>query len=132
MAAAALGLILAASLAAQQQAEPKPLKTSVKAIAAAPAKFLGKYVAVEGTLANEGRNYFTDLRVVLKEKSGEKIYVRPWLPMEAPPGPGGRTRTVLSKFLNQRVELKGTFEKGELRGVGDTYLLAVKEARILR
>jgi hypothetical protein len=105
----------------------------VKALADAPDKFAGKTVVVEGTLVNEGKNYFTDLRVAVQDDSGEKIYVSPWLPTEVPPGPPGResTRPTLSQFLGKRVELTGTLEKRTLRGVGETQQLVVKQARIL-
>ena len=109
-------------------------KASVKALADAPAKFAGKTVVVEGTLVNEGKNYFTDLRVVVQDDSGEKIYVSPWVPTELPPGPPGQeaTRPTLSQFLGKRVELTGTLEKRTLRSVGETHQLVVKEARILQ
>jgi hypothetical protein len=106
----------------------------VKAIADRPADFAGKLVLLEGTLVNEGKNYFTDLRVVLKDKEGNRIHVRPWLPMEMPPGPPGMkgTRPTLSQYLNKQVELTGTVEKGALRALGEVHQVVVKQARILK
>ncbi|MFN7925399.1 MAG: hypothetical protein U0Q16_35195 [Bryobacteraceae bacterium] len=89
---------------------------------------------MQGTLVNEGKNYFTDRRVVLQEKSGEKIHVRPWLPLSVPPMPPGSKeapRATLSDYLGKRVELEGTIEKGSVRGVGETHMLVVRKARIL-
>lgn len=100
--------------------------------------FLGKEIRVTGNLENIGKNYFTDLKVVLRnpdEENGDFIYVRPWLPLEfptLPPGaPSSKRPDTLSKYLGQTVELIGLFNKGNLKHVGEVRLLEVESAKIL-
>ena len=110
---------------------------SVKQLAERGDAMLGRRVRVVGILKNIGTNYFTDLRVVLKDPSldGGFVYVRPWLPIELPPAlPRGRpekTPDTLSKYLDQRVELTAVFKKATLKHVGEVRLLEVESVRIL-
>src|SRR5262245_44530243 len=76
--------------------------------------YADKRIAVEGLLVNEGTNFFTDLRLVLKDANGAQsgaIHVRPWLPFELPPGPPGAAagRETLAAYLGKRVILQGTY-----------------------
>lgn len=107
-----------------------PPHTAVKAVAQDPAAYVGKTIAVAGTLENEGANYFTDLRVVLRDDTGGKILVKPWLPTALPPGPkaGPRPRT-LAQYLGKKVDLVATVRHGEWRDGAKAYYLEVKEAR---
>lgn len=98
---------------------------------------LGQTVYVVGILENIGRNFFTDLRVVLKDRKSEDaafVYVRPWLPLELPPGPRGGQKErplTLSNYLGKKVQLKAVLSRGMLRNVGEVNLLEVKAAKIL-
>ncbi len=108
---------------------------SVKSVAENPEQYLGKTLRVTGRLENKGTNYFTDLRVVLKDDQCNFVYVRPWLPTELPPSPPGYTgerRPVLSQYLGNEVELTTVLERGTLKKVGEVYLLKVKSAKVLR
>lgn len=107
-----------------------PPKPTVKSIAQDPASWVDKDAVLTGTLENQGANYFTDLRVVLRDDEGNKLAVKPWLPVAVPPGPrsGPRPKT-LSQYLGKKVELVATLRHGELRDAGTTYYLEVKEAR---
>ena len=108
---------------------------SVKLITENPKKYLKKTVQLSGRLENEGENYFTDLRVILKDGQGHFIYVRPWLPFELPPSPPGSTGKrppVLSQYLGKEVELTAVVDRGTLKKVGGVYLLDVKSAKVVK
>jgi len=116
----------------------RPAQVALKELAAQPSRRLKTTVQVTGILENQGTNYFSDLRVVLKDAEGGFIHVRPWLPLSLPPrppapqapsGPGKRP-DVLSDFLGKRVELTGVVEKGNLRRAGEVYYLEVQAARL--
>lgn len=99
---------------------------------------LGKRIRVAGKLENIGKNYFTDLKVVLKDpdhENGDFIYVRPWLPLEFPPGPpGSRAQEkpeTLSQYLGQTVELTAVLKNALLKHVGEVRLLEVESAQIV-
>jgi len=118
------------------QQPAKPTAVQVQELAAQPAKYLKQTVLTSGTLENQGKNYFTDLRLILKDDQGRFVHVRPWLPVSLPPTPPGRSganekRPVLSDFLGKKVELTAVVQKGDLRRAGDVYYLEVSSARIL-
>ncbi len=109
---------------------------SLPSLASDPAAHVEKTYRIIGKLRNRGRNYFTDLQVVLEDEKCDSIYVyvRPWLPLEFPPPPPGRPelkKPGLSQFLDKRVELTATVERGSLKTVGEVYYLSVKAAKIL-
>ncbi len=107
---------------------------ALEAVARNPEGFAGRPLRIAGTLESVGKNYFTDLRVVLKNDRGDSVYVRPWLAMElppAPPGAGGQRPDVLSRYLGKRVELTAVLDRGALKNVGQVYLLKVDSARII-
>ncbi len=109
---------------------------TVQDLAARPDRYLGSVVRVSGTLENQGKNYFTDLRLVLKDRENRTIHVRPWLPLSLPPRPLSATvpdkrPAVLSDYLGKGVELTAEILQGPLRHVGDTYYLEVKQARVI-
>ena len=127
--------LASSSLMCAQPQGPRPAVVSVRELAAEPQKFLGRSIRVSGTLENEGKNYFTDLRVVIKDKEGRKIHVRPWLPMSLPPRPPsaegtGKQPVLLSHYLGKEIELTAVIRKGPLRHAGDVYHLEVSEARV--
>jgi hypothetical protein len=113
-------------------AEGASPRATVKAIAADPGAWLDRPATLTGVLTNEGTNYFTDLRVVLKDAEGRTLPVKPWLPAALPPGPasGPRPRT-LAQYLGKRVELQASVRRGELRASGSTYYLEVRSARVV-
>ena len=98
-------------------------------------RYIKRTVRVVGRLQNEGKNYFTDLRIVLKDEQGNSVYVRPWLPAEVPPSPpgiAGPRPQLLSQFLGKEVELTAVVEWGILKNRGLVHLLNVKSARVIR
>ncbi len=110
----------------------QPNSVAVKELATNPGAFVDRPLKVSGTLENAGRNYFTDLKVVLTDEEDNFVYVKPWLPIETPPAPpGGRERETLSEYLDQRVELTGNLKLERLKNVGRTYVLNVSSAKIL-
>lgn len=111
---------------------PDPAGVTVQSVMDHPEAYLDQVVSVRGTLANEGKNYFTDFRLVLKGEGGRSIPVKPWLPAEVPPAmkPGPRPAT-LSQYLDKTVELTATVRHGELSRLGVVYFLEVKSARVL-
>lgn len=115
--------------------EKTSLPVSVKSVAENPQQYLKKTVRIRGRLQNQGKNYFTDLRVVLTDDQGNQVYVRPWLPTELPPSPPGyrgKRPDVLSNYLGKKVELTAILDQGTLKKVGKVYLLRVKSARVVR
>ena len=67
--------------------------TTLAGLASSPEQYIDQRVTVEGELFNEGKNYFRDLRLALKDSEGHKVYVRPWLPVSLPPMPPGAKRS---------------------------------------
>jgi len=130
--AAILASVCAAAPTEQdRQAEPV---VSVEALATSPDQYLGKTVRVKGILENEGTNYFTDMRLVLKDQEGNFVHVRPWLPLETPPAPPNAPEPkpeTLSRFLGETVDLVATLDRDTVRRVGEVYLLVVKSAKIV-
>ena len=118
------------------ESNEKPvLRTSVKSIAENPERYLKKAVRLTGRLENQGRNYFTDLNVVLKDAQGNFVHVRPWLPVALPPSPPGPTPKrpeVLSQYLGKQVELTAAVDRGTLGKTGEVYFLDVTSARIVQ
>ncbi len=119
--------------ASEKPSDQPPEKVSVEALERAPERYRDRTVRVSGKLENAGRNYFTDLRLVLKDAAGRTVAVRPWLPLSLPPRPAGasgRPPAVLSDFLGKEVELVAKVRKGALRHFGDVWHLEVTSARV--
>jgi hypothetical protein len=115
--------------------EEVAITVTVGALAHNPDRYLKKTVRVVGRLENEGKNYFTDLRIALRDKQGNSVYVRPWLPAELPPSPpgfAGRRPQLLSQLLGKEVELTAVVERGIVKNRGQVHLLNVKSARVVR
>ncbi len=107
---------------------------SIGEVAADPASFEDRELKLAGRLDNEGENYFTDLRVVLRDDEGALLHVWPWLPTSLPPAPPGATGKrpeVLSDYLGKKVELTAKIERRHLRSVGEAFVLVVEEAKVL-
>jgi hypothetical protein len=110
-----------------------PAKVSLQALEREPERYRDCTVRVSGKLENAGRNYFTDLRLVLKDAAGHTVPVRPWLPLSLPPRPPGASGpppAVLSDFLGKEVELVAKVRKGALRHFGEVWHLEVTSARL--
>lgn len=108
---------------------------TVQSLAAEPKRHLGQTVRVRGTLQNAGSNYFTDLRVELRDENGHSVAVEPWLPASLPPGPkrpGSTPPRTLSTFLGKRVELVAELQHGERPKAGVGYFLKVKAAELVQ
>jgi M6 family metalloprotease-like protein len=64
-----------------------PTPGLLEKIAANPGAFLGQTVTLDGAVENIGKNYFRDLRLVLRGAAGAELPVgRTPLPLEVPPG----------------------------------------------
>ncbi|MFQ5526325.1 MAG: hypothetical protein ACE5GX_08685 [Thermoanaerobaculia bacterium] len=123
-----------AGTAAEDPAE-EPEAQEIAAVAEDPSSYQAGKLRLEGVLDNLGKNFFTDLRVVLKDEDGSFLYVRPWLPTHlppAPPGAGVERPEILTDYLGKRVALTATVQSGRLRSVGETFLLVVEGAEILK
>jgi hypothetical protein len=93
-------------------------------------------VTVEGVLVNQGTNYFTDLKVVLKDgkdRSETGVRVQPWLPTELPPLPSGNrsSRPTLSDYLGKRIVVEGVLTDSAAENGGTAKILRVDKARIV-
>ena len=118
----------------------RAVSVTLRKLAAEPSKYLHRTVQVSGVLEKQGKNYFTDLRVVLKDEEDQFLPVRPWLPLSLPPRPpapkgkseADKPAAALSDYLGKKVELTARVRKGELRRFGDVHHLEVCAARLIR
>jgi len=103
-----------------------PKEVPLKIIVSAPQKYTDLLLNVTGLLYNAGSNYFTDLKVFLKDKQ-DSIRVRTWLPIETPPPATleGKQSKVLSNYLAKEVRLRAYLRKS------DDYYLEVESAEII-
>ncbi len=105
----------------------------IKEITSNPSRYIHKEVMVEGRLENEGRDYFTDLRLVLKDEEGNKLSVEPWLPLELPPPPPlkdkGERPAVIREYLNKRIKIKGIIKPNITRL--PPYTLTVESVEVM-
>ena len=94
-----------------------------------------KPVVVQGTLSNSGTNYFTDLRVILKDNTDAAagVIVQPWLPIETRQHQtdGSPPTAKLSDFLGKKVEIHGVLTDSVVKHVGPAKILRVESVRIL-
>jgi|RhiMethySRZTD1v2_1073278.scaffolds.fasta_scaffold70974_2 hypothetical protein len=94
-----------------------------------------KPVVVQGTLSNSGTNYFTDLRVILKDNTDAAagVIVQPWLPIETrqQQTDGTPPTAKLSDFLGKKVEIHGMLTDSVVKHVGPAKILRVESVRIL-
>jgi hypothetical protein len=129
--------VLAGSLcvAALVNAQPVSDKVTPTELLANKDELTNKPVTVEGTLSNSGSNYFTDLRVMLKDNkdSAAGVLVLPWLPVEVPPGAtsGSASVSTLADYLGKKVVIKGVLTDSVVRKVGATKVLRVDSARVV-
>jgi M6 family metalloprotease-like protein len=96
--------------------EPEAVTVTVGQLAKNPAAYVGKTLRVDGLLENAGRNYQTDLRLVLKERDGNESVrvVWPGVPKEVARPPAGTSRSrpsQASDFLGKTVEVIGVMEE---------------------
>ena len=133
-------LVLAGFAGSAWAAETPSAKDSnalvtVESLATESQRHLGRTVRVRGTLQNAGSNYFTDLRVELRDEKGHSVAVEPWLPTSLPPGPkrpGVTPPRTLSTFLGKQVELVAELQHGERQKAGVGYFLKVKAAELVQ
>jgi len=106
------------------------IKATIKQLSEKPNKYQNKSVEITGYLRNAGVNYFTDIRLVLEDGSGNAISVRPWVPLGVPPPrPGVEKRPrpkVMSDYLGKKLLIKGLWQAEEGK-----HILMVDEAVIL-
>jgi len=116
-------------------AQSVPNKVTPSELLAKKDELTNKPVLVQGTLSNSGTNYFTDLRVVLKDntEASAGVLVQPWLPIEAPlhQTDGKPPIAKLSDFLGKKVEIKGVLTDSVVKHVGPAKVLHVESARII-
>lgn len=107
-------------------------KIPLKALLAAPSKFVENSVRIEGVLTNEVSNYFgQQTRLIVRDPEGNTLRVSPWLPKEIPLGPHGQGPPVLSQFLGRPVELTGRLEAQRDPSNPGSFIFRVESARIL-
>jgi len=94
----------------------------------------GEQITVKGRLINQGKNFFTDRRLVLTDPANRSdvLPVKPWVLIETPPlpGPSGSPPQALSDYLGKTVILKGSVREDHLRGFGKVKYLEVQSARL--
>jgi len=133
----ALAVSAGSACAAEKSSPSNPESNgivTVQALSTQAQRYLGQTVRVRGTLENAGSNYFTDLRVQLRDEKGNAVAVNPWLPTSLPPGPkrpGVTPPQTLSNYLGKQVELVAEVQHGEMQKTGPVYFLKVKAAEIL-
>jgi hypothetical protein len=116
-------------------AQPASEKVTPSELLAKKDELTNKQVTVEGTLTNSGTNYFTDLRVLLKDNKDSQsgVLVQPWLPVETPPRQtsGSSSTPTLSDFLGKKVEIRGVLTDSVVKHVGSSKVLRVESARTI-
>jgi hypothetical protein len=116
-------------------AQPASEKVTPSELLAKKDELTNKQVTVEGTLTNSGTNYFTDLRVLLKDNKDSQsgVLVQPWLPVETPPRQTSRSSSTptLSDFLGKKVEIRGVLTDSVVKHVGSSKVLRVESARTI-
>ena len=91
-----------------------------------------KPVVVQGTLSNSGTNYFTDLRVILKDNTDAAagVIVQPWLPIETRQHQtdGSPPTAKLSDFLGKKVEIsrRADRQRSQARRPGEDFTCRVR------
>jgi hypothetical protein len=132
-----LALAVGVSVVRAEEPESKEAQRFVPSeVMAKGDRLAEKRVTVEGVLVNEGTNYFTDRRLVLKDTSDTTdggLPVKPWVQMEATRGQEGQQMPgpVLSDYLGKKVVLQGVLKEVSLKGLGKTKILEVESAKIL-
>ncbi len=95
----------------------------------------GEEVVVEGVLTNEGTNYFTDRKLVVKGQEGGEIIVTTPVPLEsmaAGARSAGATRPRdLSDILGKKVVVRGRVQKEMQKGTGLTDVLVIEEFEVI-
>jgi hypothetical protein len=116
-----------------QPAAPPVKVLTIAELAAEPDKFLNSSVRVIGRLENRGDNYFSRTRRIVISDGNRFVDVKPWLPLSSPPSsPSGEQRPSLATYLDQEVEILGALRKAEGKQGKPTFLLEVKDARIVK
>jgi hypothetical protein len=122
-------------VAALVNAQTVPDKVTPTELLAKKDQLTNQPVTVEGTLSNSGNNFFTDLRVVLKDNkdSAEGVLVQPWLPVEVPSGSksGDASAATLADYMGKKVVITGVLTDGVVKKVGSTKLLRVQSVRVV-
>lgn len=118
--------------------EPQPAKiVTPRDIRQAPERYDGVEVTVSGRLIGEGNYFSRNRKVYLVGESGDRLEVKPWVPLAAPPprNASDKQAETLADYLDQRVELRGVLRRAEPTATAKapaTIVLNVKSARILR
>jgi|SRR5262245_32779761 len=133
--AAALVATIVSSLAALHQEAKAAEVLRPSQIIANLDDFMQKRVTVRGMLVNEGTNYFTDRRLVLKDASGavgNGLAVMAWVPAETAPGQNTQSgsASVLSDYLDKTVVMEGVIGEITQKGIGKTKGLRVESVKI--
>jgi len=116
--------LAASTVATAQNTKPAEILTPSQAIANLRG-LMNKRISVQGVLANQGRNYFTDRRLVLKDTAGSNesgLPVVVLVPLDAASSQGTERGAVpiLADFLNNRVLVHGVIGEIVQKGVGKT------------
>ena len=122
----------AVETAPQTTEERQPKVVTLADLVASPAEYVNQSIRVRGKLQNAGTNYFRDVRIVLRDGSGNSVDVRPWLPLSRPaPSEQTRTAPTLAEYLDRQVELDGSLTRRTESNRTNEFILHVKSAKIL-
>lgn len=89
-------------------------------------KLLNNNLVVEGVLENEGTNYFTNSRLVIKQPGSDKsLVVRLRTPLETqrPPNDQQSAPPTQADYLGKKVKIQGVLKEQFVRGVGRAVVL---------
>jgi hypothetical protein len=119
--------------------DPQPTKVvTPRDIAQAPERFDGVEVTVIGRLIAEGNYFSRNRKAYLVGESGERLEVKPWVPLSSPPprNASDKQPETLADYLDQQVELRGVLRRAEATATAAkaaaTIVLDVKSAKILK
>ncbi len=98
-----------------------------------PALFKDSMITVTGMLINQGPGYFRGFRPALQDSIGNVVPVLSWVPIEIPPPvkPDMKQPRVMSYYLGNNIEARGSFREDKDARFGGAYYLEVRTAEII-
>lgn len=135
---AALSVAPGPACAGVQEPQAPATIVTPRDIAQSPERYDGIEVTVSGKLTSEGNYFSRSRKVYLVGDNGDRLEVRPWVPLSSPP-PRNASDTqaaTLADYLDQHVELRGVLRRPAATVTAAkppaTIVLDVKSAKILK
>jgi hypothetical protein len=121
----------------QEPQEPAKIVTP-RDVTQSPERYGGVEVTISGKLISEGNYFSRSRKVYLVGESGDRLEVKPWVPLSSPPprNASDKQPETLADYLDQQVELRGVLRSTKATvppaNAPATIVLDVKSAKILK